>query len=217
MLTLITIGDSVLDCGSYNAAGITPGQLLLRNDDRRFPEFQGQDLLALGPARLDHRAVDGARVADLPAQIPGLQIDERAIAALSIGGNDLLTGMVTGTLPDVHNFERQLDSFLDQLPIRPVLVATIYDPTFGDDARAFMQVDPTAVRAVHRDFNAVLAKAAAVAGMLIDLHGHFLTGSGEWFTATIEPSLIGASEIRRCFWPAVKDFAIAQHRATHTA
>ena len=39
-----TFGDSVLDCGGYNEAGVTPGGLLVRNDDRRFPEFRGQGL-----------------------------------------------------------------------------------------------------------------------------------------------------------------------------
>jgi acyl-CoA thioesterase I len=34
---------------------------------------------------------------------------------------------------------------------------------------------------------------------LIDLHAHFLTGDPSWFTQIIEPSLQGASEIRRCF------------------
>src|SRR5207248_1660995 len=42
--TLYTFGDSILDCGHYNAHGVTPGGLLVRNDDRLFPEFRGRDL-----------------------------------------------------------------------------------------------------------------------------------------------------------------------------
>jgi hypothetical protein len=38
-------------------------------------------------------------------------------------------------------------------------------------------------------------------GVLVDLHAHFLTGDPSWFTRTIEPSLRGASEVRRCFLP----------------
>ena len=67
MLTLYTFGDSILDCGGYNDYGVHPGQLLVRNDDRLFPEFRGQDLSSRGPARLVHRAQDGAAVAQLPA------------------------------------------------------------------------------------------------------------------------------------------------------
>jgi len=44
MVTLYTFGDSILDCGRYNKFGVHPGQLLVHNDDRLFPEFQGQDL-----------------------------------------------------------------------------------------------------------------------------------------------------------------------------
>ncbi|MGF2035329.1 MAG: hypothetical protein RMZ43_008445 [Nostoc sp. CmiVER01] len=40
MLTLYTFGDSILDCGRYNEYGVHPGQLLIQNDDRLFPEFQ---------------------------------------------------------------------------------------------------------------------------------------------------------------------------------
>src|SRR5438874_1535718 len=64
---LHTFGDSILDCGHYNEHGVDPGRLLLRNDDALFPEFKGQDLLSHGPARLEHRAVDGATVESLPA------------------------------------------------------------------------------------------------------------------------------------------------------
>jgi acyl-CoA thioesterase-1 len=49
----------------------------------------------------------------------------------------------------------------------------------------------------------VLAAAATRAGTLVDLHGWFLRGDPSWFTRTIEPSLRGASEIRRAFWPRV--------------
>ena len=67
MVTLYTFGDSILDCGHYNAYGVHPGGLLVRNDDRLFPEFRGNDRSSRGPARLEHRAVDGATIEDLPA------------------------------------------------------------------------------------------------------------------------------------------------------
>jgi hypothetical protein len=54
-LTLYTFGDSILDCGHYNAYGVHPGQLIVRNNDKLFPEFKGRDLQSRGPARLDHR------------------------------------------------------------------------------------------------------------------------------------------------------------------
>ena len=199
MLTVYTFGDSILDCGRYNEFGITPGQLLVRNDDRLFPEFRGQDLLSRGPARLEHRARDGATVRSLPAQAQGLVAEAPAVALLTIGGNDLLGGLVTDRGPGVEAFAAALDAFLARLPIRPVLVGNVYDPTFGDDARNFLGVDPAVARANHRRVNAVLAAAAGRYGALVDLHEHFLQGDPSWFTRTIEPSLVGASEVRRCF------------------
>ena len=43
------------------------------------------------------------------------------------------------------------------------------------------------------------ATVAARYGALADVHAHFLTGDASWFTSTIEPSLRGASEVRRIF------------------
>ena len=36
---------------------------------------------------------------------------------------------------------------------------------------------------------------------VVDVHAHFLTGDPSWYTRTIEPSLTGASEVRRAFLP----------------
>jgi hypothetical protein len=47
--------------------------------------------------------------------------------------------------------------------------------------------------------NEVIARAARRHGRLVDLHAHFLRGNPDWFTRTIEPSLRGASEVRRAF------------------
>jgi len=39
VLSVYTFGDSILDCGHYNAFGINPGQQLVHNDDHLFSEF----------------------------------------------------------------------------------------------------------------------------------------------------------------------------------
>ncbi|WP_157267713.1 SGNH/GDSL hydrolase family protein [Azohydromonas aeria] len=199
--TLLTFGDSVLDCGRYNAHGLTPGGLLVRNDDALFPEFRGLDLRhAHGAARLEHRALDGATVADLPAQAHGLRPPEGAAAALlTVGGNDLLRGLAGDGGTGLRAFEAALAAFLRTMPVRPVLLGTVYDPTFGDDARNFLSVPAARARANHRRVNEIIAAQAARHGRLVDLHAHFLRGEPGWFTRTIEPSLTGASEVRRAF------------------
>lgn len=202
-VTVHTFGDSILDCGRYNEHGVHPGQLLVRNDDVLFPEFRGQDLRSRTPVRLDHRAVDGATVDDLPAQARGIRSDKRSLALLTVGGNDLLRGLAADRGGGVAAFAAALDRFLGALPIRPVLVGNVYDPTFGDDARNFLGVEATLARANHRRVNQVLATLAGRYGRLVDLHAHFRSGDPSWFTRTIEPSLRGASEVRRAYWPAV--------------
>lgn len=206
MLTLYTFGDSILDCGHYNDRGVTPGHLLVRNEDRIFPEFRGQDLTRhAGPVRLEHRAVDGSTVDDLPQQARRLNVDPGGtqLALLTIGGNDLITGLLADPGPGVDDFAIDLHSFLRDLPIRPVLIGTVYDPTFGDDARNSTGVDPRLARKNFAKLNDRLVALGKSHGASVDLHAHFLKGRPDWLTRTIEPSLIGASEIRRCFWTAI--------------
>ncbi|NML14190.1 SGNH/GDSL hydrolase family protein [Azohydromonas caseinilytica] len=203
--TLLTFGDSILDCGRYNAHGVHPGALLVRNDDALFPEFKGRDLQhRRGAARLDHRAVDGATVAGLQAQARGLRPPkEPAAALLTVGGNDLLRGLAGDGGAGLRAFEAALAEFLRTLPVRPVLLGTVYDPTFGDDTRNFLGVPAALARANHRRVNDILGTLAARHGRLVDLHAHFLRGDPSWFVRTIEPSLVGASEVRRAFWAAL--------------
>jgi len=206
--TLFTFGDSILDCGRYNDRGVDPGRLLVRNDDALFPEFRGRDLAARrgAPVRLVHRAVDGSTSADLERQRPDraeVVAGEPALAIVTIGGNDLLRGLARDRGPGLRRFEATLERFLIALPIRPVLLGTVYDPTFGDDARNFLDVPAPLVRANHRRVNAIIATLAGRVGQVADLQAHFLRGDPTWFTRTIEPSLIGASEIRRVFLPLI--------------
>jgi acyl-CoA thioesterase I len=210
MITLHTFGDSILDCGRYNDPGVHPGQLLVRNDDVLFPEFRGRDLQSLRPAMLDAHAVDGATVQDLPAQSRGLQAGAESLALLTIGGNDLLMGLVADPgAGGLGQFADRLERFLQALPIRPVLVGNVYDPTFGDDEQNFVGVPARLARANLRRVNDALAAAAARHGRLVDVHSHFLRGDPSWFVQTLEPSLRGASEVRAAFWPAVRAAVLA--------
>jgi acyl-CoA thioesterase-1 len=202
--TLYTFGDSILDCGHYNAHGLHPGQLLVRNEDTLFPEFSGKDLQGRGGARLVHRAVDGATVDGLAAQAKGLRAPSGpAVALLTVGGNDLLRGLAADTGEGLRGFERTLNAFVRSVPVRPLLVGTVYDPTFGDDSRNFLPVEARTARRNLRRVNEVLAEVASRHGALADLHGHFLKGDPSWYVHTIEPSLRGASEVRRVFLPLV--------------
>ncbi|HEV8535899.1 MAG TPA: SGNH/GDSL hydrolase family protein [Candidatus Limnocylindria bacterium] len=211
VLTLFTFGDSVLDSGRYNERGLNAGALLARNDDRLFPEFAGRDLSRRWKVTLEHRALDGHEVTDLMTQLPASPPPAAAVALLSVGGNDILRYLLQPNPDGVRSFERELRRFLAALDVRPVLIANIYDPSFGDDRNNFLgdEVDPKVVRENHARVNAVLERAGEASGATVDLHSHFLTGDPSWFAQTIEPSLVGASEIRRCFLGSLEGLGIA--------
>ena len=205
MTTLHTFGDSILDCGSYNEHGVTPGALLVRNDDRLFPEFSGRDLLTLvgGHVRLSHHATNGATSHDLERQIAGAKVAPTDIALVTIGGNDLLQELVGADSPALSEFEDRVAAALSRLRHARLLLGNVYDPSFGDDRRNFLDADPASARRRLGQINGFLRAAAErVGGQLVDLQTHFLDGGPDWFAQVIEPSLVGASEVRRAFLTA---------------
>lgn len=208
--TVFTFGDSILDCARYNEYGVHPGQLIVRNDDRLFPDFKGRDLSSSAPAQLEHRAQDGGRVDDLLHQARGVKVTGPAVALVTVGGNDLLTGLAADRGGGIARFGYQLDAFLQALPVRPVLLGTVYDPTFGDDSRNFLATDARIARPNFNRINAIIRELAPRYGQLVDVHRHFLTGNPSWFTGIIEPSLRGASEVRAVFLPAVLKARMSQ-------
>jgi hypothetical protein len=130
-------------------------------------------------------------------------VEGKAIALITIGGNDLLRGLIRDPGAGIATFANALDTFVQQLQIRAVLLGNVYDPTLGDDNRNFLGVDPAIARKNLQLMNTTIQEIASSYGQFVDLHAHFLTGDPSWFTATIEPSLRGASEVRRAFLPYV--------------
>ena len=205
---IYTFGDSILDCSVYTG-GITPAELLARNDDAEFPEFRGRDLSTLLRQQVDvvHRAENGATVADLPLQTGRSAVPEGSLVLLTIGGNDLLTGLARDPAAGLRRFQSTLRGALDRLGSTRLFVGNVYDPSFGDDAHEALNnrlgVDPALARRAYGEVNEVLrVETTRAGGHLVDLHAHFLTGDPTWFEAVIEPSRTGASEVRRVFLAA---------------
>lgn len=130
VFTVFTFGDSILDCGRYNEYGVHPGQLIVRNNDFLFPEFKGRDLMSQSASMTalpDHRARDGSVVDNLSWQARGIKATGPAVALVTVGGNDLLAGLAADRGEGIACFQQRLDAFLQALPVRPVLLGTVYD------------------------------------------------------------------------------------------
>ena len=141
MLTVYTFGDSILDCSRYNRYGVHPGQLIVRNDDRLFPEFRGQDLSSRGPARLDHRAQDGATVDSPPRQVRGMKVEGRSVALLTVGGNEVPSRPSSDSGGGIDRHGQARVAFPPALRIRAVPACSVYDPTWSDHAWSFRPSD----------------------------------------------------------------------------
>lgn len=236
----IALGDSVsidlypaLDVGEIDVAvalerrpsvgAVAPlgaASLLHRNDDERWPEFMGHDLVSMNPAiTYENLAQDGATIGDVfGEQLPGLEESELpTLVTLTIGGNDLLSAYASR--PGARVFARIVQDIADAYdvlleriratyPDLVLIVSTVYDPTdrtarlpgvFDDDSKLPLQ---------HLDALNARIRAAATAHpdvRLADIYEHFL-GRGAsvqeqhrwyWRRSIIEPSAMGASEIRR--------------------
>ena len=213
-LSIYTFGDSILDCGRYNRLGITPGQLLLENNDELYPLFKDKTLPNLlgRDCILNEYANDGSTVVLIPKQTNNLVIPEEevnnSIALLTVGGNDMLCGLIQDAIgSEIDEFESRLTHWLDKLPIRPIFIANVYDPTFNDDSKNFIQVNNELGRKNQKRINDFLEACGNKYGAFVDLKNHFLEGkNADWFCNVIEPSEIGVSEVRSVFLDAILNY-----------
>ena len=214
------------DSAAGEVAPLGAASLLHRNVDSAYPEFASNDLVSrwpdIGGLNL---AEDGATIGDVfGTQLTQLtESEEPTLITLSIGGNDLLsafanrhvTELLSRIVHDVgEGYEFLLESIRRARPQSSIIVTTVYDPSDGTRRvpGLFDGAGPLPIEALH-DLNARIAalgrstKDCAVA----DVHAHFL-GHGAtarpedrwyWKRSWIEPSAVGASEIRRVWLDAL--------------
>jgi lysophospholipase L1-like esterase len=245
--TYVALGDSTsidlypaLDAGEIDVAvalerDVTAGKvaplgaasLLYQNDDARWPEEQGADLVTRYPGvELRNLASDGATIGDVfGEQLPQLdESDEETLITLTIGGSDLLSAfanrprasLLEAIARDVAEaYEFLVDALRRSRPNSLVVLSTIYDPSdrLGripgvlEDAGVL----PLEFLAGMNDHIRKLA-AGTPGTALADVHARFL-GHGVsapeadrwyWRRSLIEPNVVGAHEIRRV-WRDVLD------------
>ena len=212
--------------------GLGAVSLLHRNDDERWPEFEGRDLVASEPGvPLTDLAEDGATTTRvLGIQLPRIpeEVEEPALITLTAGGNDLLALLdlppwsraaepAESRRNGVDKVARLLERIVERLRNRyeasTLLVATVYDPSDGTGRlEENGDVRPEALE-VLATFNArVRGLRDGGSVRVVDLHEHFM-GHGltapepserwYWPHSIIEPSARGAHEVRRLWWQAI--------------
>jgi lysophospholipase L1-like esterase len=208
-------------------APIGAASLLYQNDDARWPEDQGSDLVTYFPGiTFANVAGDGATIGDVfGEQLPQLEESEASsLITLTVGGNDLLSAfsnkprlpLLEAIARDVAEaYEFLLDALHRARPNALVVLATIYDPSDGTGhiPGVLEQAGPLPLP-VLEGLNARIRMLAegTPRTALADLHAHFM-GHGVsapenerwyWRRSLIEPNAAGANEIRRLWRQALE-------------
>jgi lysophospholipase L1-like esterase len=213
-----------------NAGSVAPlgaASLLYQNDDARWPEAQGTDLVSRYPGiALHNLASDGATIGDVFGEQLS-QIDQSeadTLVTLTVGGNDLLSAfanrprssLLAAIARDVAEaYDLLLDAVRGVRPNSLVLLSTIYDPS--DRLGRIPGVLEEAGKLPLEILDGMNAHIRELAGgtpnvAVADVYAHFL-GHGAsvpeperwyWRRSLIEPNAMGAHEIRRV-WRDVLD------------
>jgi lysophospholipase L1-like esterase len=198
--------------------------LLYRNDDARWPEFQGQDLVRHSPEmQFLNLAEDGAMIDDIRteelARVGRDSSDPGILLTITAGGNDLLDALAAGRQLDravsrtARDYRELIESVRDELPRATIVLTTVYDPTDGTGSLPGLEAYGPLPLEYLRQFNDQIRETArGMSGTAVaDVHRHFLghgvtaTEKERWYWRRnlIEPSARGASEIRRVWWKAI--------------
>ena len=208
-------------------APLGAASLLVRNDDVRWPEFAGRDLHSRWPRTTAlNLCSDGATIGD----VFGDQLDQleessdESIVTITVGGNDLLSAyssrprqsLMERIVRDIGGaYDAMLDAIADKLPRARLVLTTVYDPSDRTGIIPGILEDVGKLPLQHLDALNAHIRDIAVSregAVLADAHAHFL-GHGAsadpsarwyWRRSLIEPSALGASEIRRVWLDALE-------------
>ena len=236
----IALGDSVsidlypaLDAGEIDVAvalerdgsvgrvaPIGAASLLYQNEDERWPEYAGDDLVSLSPGvEMHNLATDGATIGEVfGEQLPNVYAgDDPVLVTLTVGGNDLLSaygGRLRHSLLEkierdvAEGYDFLLDMLRGQLPNGTFVVTTVYDPSdrSGRIPGVYDDAGPLPLDILDRFNGHIRTLAAGTPHVLLaDVYAHFLghgTSAAEadrwyWRRSLIEPNARGASEVRQ--------------------
>ncbi|HKR63714.1 MAG TPA: SGNH/GDSL hydrolase family protein [Thermoanaerobaculia bacterium] len=201
--------------GRFTNSRLGAASLLVRNDDRLWPEFRGRELRGV---RHEDVTADGATTHDLLVQAARVTpSDDATLITITAGGNDLLAeigGRGASPAPAIASRLREAVARLFELrPNSLMLIGTVYDPSDGTKRLPGFIGTLDRESAWLDEYNALVRELAQSDDRLrlADIHHHFL-GHGltapeeeRWYLreSIIEPSARGASEVRRLWLDAI--------------
>jgi lysophospholipase L1-like esterase len=216
--------ERVADAGTVAPLGAA--SLLYRNDDARWPEEQGADLVSYFPDIAFHNlAADGATIGDVfGQQMAQLEpSEEHTLITVTAGSNDLLSAfanrprksLLESIARDVGEaFEFLLDAVRRARPNAMILLTTIYDPSdrLGRIPGVLEGAGALPLAILDGLNDRIRTLARGTPGVrLADVYAHFL-GHGAsvqqvdrwyWRRSLVEPNAHGAHEIRRVWRDAL--------------
>ena len=207
-------------------APLGAASLLYQNDDARWPEDQGDDLVSRYPGIVaQNLATDNATIGDVfGEQLAQLQqSDDATLVTLTVGGNDLLSAfsnrprasLLERIAKDVAEaYEFLVEAIQRARPNSLILMTTIYDPSDRSGRIPGVLEDVGMLPlSVLEGMNANIARVAegvsgtAVADVYRHFIGHGATAEPEdrwyWRRSLVEPNAMGAHEIRRVWRQAL--------------
>ena len=215
-----------------NVAPLGAASLLYQNDDARWPEEQGNDLVTRYPGiALLNLAGDGATIGDVfgeqLAQLP--DGDAATLITLTVGANDLFSAFSTkprATLLEriardvAEAYELLVDALRRARPDSLILLTSICDPSdrLGRIPGILEDVGPLPIAVLEQLNDRIRSLAEGTPGTAFaDAHGRFLGhGAGAapeerwyWRRSLMEPGAVGAHELRRTWRDALDDAEMA--------
>jgi lysophospholipase L1-like esterase len=215
-----------------SVAPLGAASLLYRNDDARWPEEQGADLVSYHPGiELQNLAADGATIGEVfGEQLPLLPESEaRTLVTITVGSNDILSAfanrprrsLLKAIARDVGEaYEFLVDAVRRARPNALLLLTTIYDPSdrMGKIPGVLEGAGTLPIDVLEALNERVRELASGTPNALLaDVHEHFL-GHGAsapeddrwyWRRSLVEPNAQGASEIRRVWRDALDQIDVA--------
>jgi lysophospholipase L1-like esterase len=214
------------DATAGRVAALGASSLFYRNDEARWPDEIGNDLVSRFPSiEYTNLAMDGATIGDVfGEQLSQLTpSEEPTLLTLTIGATDLFSAFANrpkAALLDriardvAEAFDFIVESVRRTRPNSLLIVSTIYDPS-DRTARirgVFDEAGSMSLRALDALNQAIRTVANGTPGVLLgEVYGHFLS-HGEtapdadrwyWRRSPLEPNARGASEIRRVWMEAL--------------